>query len=98
LYGPIKILWIDAHLDANNRDDSPSGNIHGMPLAILSGHSPDFSWKKRISLDDVIYMGTREWDLGERRRVDKSKAKIIPVETCDHQHLSNIVADIISTC
>jgi ornithine--oxo-acid transaminase len=36
--GPVGLLWIDAHLDAHVPGTSPSGNIHGMPLAVLLGH------------------------------------------------------------
>jgi len=31
------VIWIDAHIDCNTPNTSPSGNIHGMPLAFLSG-------------------------------------------------------------
>ena len=37
---PLSILWLDAHADFNTPDSSPSGNIHGMPIACLAGHGP----------------------------------------------------------
>lgn len=40
VYPDSKIIWMDAHIDANTPDSSPSGNIHGMPLAYLTGIVP----------------------------------------------------------
>src|SRR4051794_11995309 len=41
-YGSTGVLWLDAHADFNMPESSPSGNIHGMPLAIITGHGhPD---------------------------------------------------------
>ncbi|CAG2055598.1 unnamed protein product, partial [Timema podura] len=52
--GPVAVIWVDAHGDINTPDTSPSGNIHGMPLAVLSkelvDYWPDlpvFSWLNR---------------------------------------------------
>ncbi|CAG0971190.1 partial Arginase, partial [Rhodocyclaceae bacterium] len=39
--GAIGLLWIDAHLDAHTRDDSPTDNPHGMPLALLLGEGDE---------------------------------------------------------
>lgn len=36
----IGVLWVDAHTDINTPETSPTGNIHGMPLAVLLGHGP----------------------------------------------------------
>ncbi len=41
---PIGVLWIDAHADMNTPETSPSGNLHGMPLAALLGYGDPTSW------------------------------------------------------
>lgn len=68
----LRVLWLDAHADFNTRELSPSGNVHGMPLAVLCGFGPsvltgiggrapaiDPSWVRQI--------GVRSVDAGERR-------------------------------
>jgi arginase len=40
LYPDLTVLWVDAHLDANTADTTPSGNFHGMPVAALMGSAP----------------------------------------------------------
>src|SRR5690606_20129791 len=37
---PLSVLWLDAHADYNLPDSSPSGNLHGMPVSIVTGHGP----------------------------------------------------------
>lgn len=43
LYSKLHVTWVDAHLDLNNEHTSPSGNIHGFPVAVLGGYSDVFS-------------------------------------------------------
>jgi len=68
---PVGLLWIDAHADANTPETSPSGNIHGMPLAALLGHGlPDLVDLGRpgpkVTPDRVVLIGVRDVDPGER--------------------------------
>ena len=60
VYPNAKILWIDAHIDGNTPETSPSGNIHGMPVAMLAGKCDDF--QQCIDLKtDIIYLGIRSF-------------------------------------
>ncbi|HXZ59737.1 MAG TPA: arginase [Steroidobacteraceae bacterium] len=68
----LRVLWLDAHADFNTRELSPSGNLHGMPLAVLCGFGP--SELKRIGAQTpaidpswVRQIGIRSVDAGERR-------------------------------
>ena len=68
---PIGLLWVDAHGDANTPETSPSGNIHGMPLAALLGlGAPALVDLGRagpkIAFDHVALIGLRDLDAGER--------------------------------
>lgn len=66
----LGVLWIDAHPDANTPQTSPSGNIHGMPLAISLGHgNPDLvncaGFAPKVRPEDVCIVGARDIDPGE---------------------------------
>jgi arginase len=78
----LGILWIDAHVDINTPDQSPSQNIHGMPLALLCGFesgvkgSLDDDWKllqnsvvdRHLNPANICWFGLRDIDPGERAR------------------------------
>ena len=71
-HGPGGVLWIDAHPDINTPDTSPSGNVHGMPLAAALGLAgPDFeseAWPlPAVDPRRVALLGIRQLDEGERR-------------------------------
>lgn len=71
----IAVIWVDAHADINTPESSPSGNIHGMPMAFLTGitkgDSEDvFGWLKSdqlISTKKLVYIGLRDIDRGEKQ-------------------------------
>ncbi|XP_071441571.1 arginase-2, mitochondrial [Hetaerina americana] len=75
----IAVLWVDAHADLNTYASSPSGNIHGMPMAILTRelsdlwpHLPGMDWQKpRISLRNLAYIGLRSVDHHERKIIEQ---------------------------
>jgi len=63
MYPDAKILWVDAHIDANTPDTSPSKNMHGMPLAYLSGMVPfQQEWKCMNMSKDICYFGIRSYE------------------------------------
>src|SRR5687768_3797027 len=72
--GPGAVLWFDAHGDLNTPETTPSGNVHGMPLAAALGRSgPDFqsaSWTlPAVEAPRVAIIGARELDPGEQSLV-----------------------------
>lgn len=75
LYGKeMAVIWVDAHADINTPEVSASGNIHGMPLAFLTGIATEsrediFGWLKPENLLDVkklVYIGLRDVDRAEK--------------------------------
>ncbi len=66
------VVWVDAHGDFNTPETSPSGNVHGMPLAFLSGlmkryQIPSFDWlKNHLSQNQLVLVGIRSIDPEER--------------------------------
>ncbi len=71
---PLSLLWLDAHADFNTADSSPSGNLHGMPVAVLCGDGPqallDIGHATPV-LDParVVQVGIRSVDAVEKRSV-----------------------------
>ena len=69
---PVGVIWIDAHADFNTPDSSPSGNIHGMPLAVLCGWGSDALVQvgrpgPKVRPADVVIIGLRDIDAAERQ-------------------------------
>ena len=70
----LRVLWFDAHADFNTATLTPSGNIHGMPVACLCGHGPQelielAGQVPALSAKDVRQIGIRSVDEGEKRMV-----------------------------
>jgi arginase len=68
------LLWVDAHADMNTPQTSPSGNIHGMPLACCIGMGPDelsnlFGFSPKVQPKNVALVGLRDVDILERPHV-----------------------------
>jgi arginase len=71
----IAVIWVDAHADINTPETSGSGNIHGMPVAFLTGlaredKSDYFGWLQEdnlISVKKLVYIGLRDVDPGEKK-------------------------------
>ena len=62
VYPGARVLWIDAHIDANTPSSSPSSNMHGMPVATLAGLVPQYGKKPVLSLKHLIYFGIRSYE------------------------------------
>lgn len=67
----LGLIWVDAHMDSHTPETSPSGAIHGMPLACLLGHGPDELTKLRaispvLLPQNVVLIGVRSFEVGER--------------------------------
>ena len=73
----IGVLWIDAHSDINTPDTSPSGNVHGMPLAALLGMGPEplthiFGYAPKILPENTVLIGVRDIDAAERENIRRA--------------------------
>ncbi|MBI4357453.1 MAG: arginase [Gammaproteobacteria bacterium] len=84
----LNILWLDAHADFNTADTSPSGNIHGMPLAIVCGLGhPKFkkvlNAKPFQSISTVVQIGVRSIDTLEREQLNQYPIHILDMRMLD---------------
>jgi arginase len=73
----IGLLWIDAHPDINTPQTSPSGNVHGMPLAALLGLGPEplaglYGYMPKIAPQNVALIGIRNIDAAERENIRRA--------------------------
>lgn len=72
-YNNLGVIWYDAHGDLNIPEESPSGNIHGMPLRILTGEGPKELLELNsnvIKPENIVLIGMRDLDKGERQFIN----------------------------
>ena len=84
----LRVLWLDAHADFNTSALTPSGNIHGMPVACLCGHGPQQlteigGQSPAISPKWVRQIGIRSVDAGEKRFVHAQDLEVFDMRTID---------------
>jgi arginase len=73
----IGLLWIDAHGDMNTPETSPSGNVHGMPLAALLGLGPEplaniCGWSPKVLPENTVLIGVRDIDATEKENIKRA--------------------------
>ncbi len=85
----IGVIWVDAHADFNTPETTPSGNIHGMPLAALCGMGDARLvqlWDETIPVIDpqrVAVIGARDLDPGEKRNLREAGVMVMGMEQLD---------------
>ncbi len=94
------VLWIDAHADLNTPDTSPSGNIHGMPLAHLLGRGdPRLTgvWGGGAALrpEDLVFVGLRSIDEGERVYIRDRGITAYTMKEIDQRGIARVAAEAI---
>lgn len=99
----IGLIWFDAHGDINTPETSPSGNIHGMPLAVLLGHGdPEltelFGFRPKLDPAFFAHIGARDIDEGERSQIEKLglRSNFFTMSDIDLRGMAACVADAIS--
>ena len=73
----VGLIWIDAHSDINTPRTSPSGNVHGMPLAALLGLGPDslaniFGFCPKVAPENTVIVGVRDIDVTEKENIKRA--------------------------
>jgi len=84
----LRVLWLDAHADFNTRELTPTGNIHGMPVACLCGHGPAQITGLSGQTPDiqpgwVRQIGIRSVDAGEKRLVHQAGLEVFDMRYLD---------------
>lgn len=96
----IGVLWVDAHTDSNTPDTSPSGNIHGMPLAVLLGHGPKelvaiAGAEPALRIGDVCVVGARDIDTTEGSFVREMGLRVYTMSELDERGTAVCVREAI---
>jgi len=91
----IGLIWFDAHGDMNIPGVSPSGNIHGMPLAHLLGKGDEdlkniMGFSPKVKADNVALIGIRDLDAGERRIVRESGIHAFTMRDIDERGMAEV--------
>lgn len=83
----LKVLWFDAHADANTLDSSPSGNLHGMPVACLLGQGPQgltqLGDATALAPGQISLVGVRSVDAAEKRIVNTLGIEVYDMRNID---------------
>jgi len=95
----IAVIWVDAHADLNTPEVSPSGNIHGMPVAFLTRLAVEekkdvFGWLKEehsINVGKLVYIGLRDVDNGEKKIIRDKKIKAFSMHDIDRHGIGRVV-------
>lgn len=98
----VGIIWLDAHTDVNTPETSPSGNIHGMPLAALLGYGARqlthvAGFAPKVLPENVAVIGARSIDPGEREFVKSKGVRVYPMSELDERGFAAVVAEAVKT-
>jgi arginase len=97
----LRVLWLDAHADFNTQALTPSGNLHGMPVACLCGHGPDglTGLAGQIPAIDpawVRQIGIRSVDEGEKRLVHQVGLEVFDMRFIDEQGMRAAMTQVLA--
>jgi arginase len=98
--GPVGVIWIDAHADFNTSETSPSGNIHGMPLAALVGIGDKGlvelgGFGRKVDPSRVVIIGARDLDPGEKAILREVGVNVFTMKEIDRLGLAAVMEQAI---
>jgi arginase len=96
----IGLIWMDAHADMNTPESSPSGNVHGMPLACCIGMGPPeltrlFGYAPKVDPRRVALVGLRDIDQLEAPQVRNSGVRAFTMRHIDERGLRSVMEEAI---
>jgi arginase len=94
------VIWLDAHGDFNTPEITPSGNIHGMSLALSAGQGgnwfPSPPWPKRtVDPERIVIVGARQLDPGERSNLKKMNVHVFTMADIDRRGMQDVMTRAI---
>ncbi len=98
---PIGLLWVDAHGDMNSPSSSPSGNVHGMPLAALLGGEPHElgeigGFSPTVSPQHTVLIGVRNLDDREKQLVRESGVHVFTMKDIDRHGIAVVMEQAVA--
>jgi arginase len=96
----IGLIWLDAHADMNTPESSPSGNIHGMPLACILGMGPAAlvdlgGFRPKVAPHNAVIVGLRDVDALEKPQVRDSGIRAFTMRDIDERGLRAVMEEAI---
>ncbi|MED4403606.1 arginase [Metabacillus fastidiosus] len=99
-YKNLGVIWYDAHGDLNTAETSPSGNIHGMPLAVslgighhtltnIAGYSP------KVKPENIVMIGIRSLDEGEKELIRQKGIKVYTMHEIDRLGMATVIEETV---
>jgi arginase len=100
-YNNLGVIWYDAHGDLNTAETSPSGNIHGMPLAASLGIGHETltqigGYAPKIKPENVIIIGARALDEGEKDLIKELGIKVFTMHEVDRLGMTKVMEETIN--
>lgn len=97
----IGLLWFDAHADMNTPETTPSGNVHGMPLAVALGHGDPRAvelggWSPKVAADKTVLIGARDVDRAERPLIHESGIRVFTMRDIDEIGIVGVMEEALA--
>ena len=98
--GPLGLIWIDAHMDAHTPQTTPSGALHGMPLACLLGYGDErltgLAGGARLLPQHVCLIGVRSFEAGEAALLRRLGVRVFFMPEVERRGLASVMADALA--
>ena len=96
----VGLIWIDAHCDINTPETSPSGNVHGMPLAAIMGLGPPelsniFNFSPKIAPENCVLVGIRDIDDREKENVRRAGIEVFTMRDIDERGMRTVMEEAL---
>lgn len=96
----LGVIWYDAHGDLNTAETSPSGNIHGMSLAVSLGYGHErltniLGFAPKVKPENVVIIGARELDEGEKKLIKELGIKVFTMHEIDRMGMTYVMEESI---
>lgn len=100
-YQNLGVIWYDAHGDLNTAETSPTGNIHGMPLAVSLGLGHPLltnvgGYAPKIKAENIVIIGARSLDEGERELIKEKGIKVYTMHEIDRLGMAKVMEETIN--
>lgn len=96
----IGLIWIDAHSDINTPETSPSGNVHGMPLAAALGLGPAelaniLNFSPKVKPENCVLIGVRDIDMVEKENVRRAGVRVFTMRDIDERSMRGVMQEAL---
>lgn len=99
-YKNLGVIWYDAHGDLNTAETSPSGNIHGMPLAVSLGLGHEMltqlgGYFPKVKPENIVIIGARALDDGEKDLIREMGIKVFTMHEIDRMGMAKVIEEAV---